>query len=873
MKRMRKILSFIIASVMSFTAGIAFTAENVSAAGISPFGGKNIIYDDGEIIIFKRDDGEIFGEVINERYDFKISYVILHNDGIVTPEWFGLSDEYVLEQTRYDDTTETYTVTVETKEEVDKLYEDAAELYEKGVIENAYKEFTYDYQCAQFVHKACITLNKSELNPNDIPGLEEIEYKRSETDENTYTLLFNEIIEFAKINAIKDEIEANENVASVTLGLCQCALDHAPCIVRTYIVEPEKIGTIKRYGDYLSYQTVDSNGDGFADYVKISDCDISAVSVEIPSRIDSLPVTVIGSEAFRDCTAMTDVMIPDTATEIEDSAFHSCTSLKSLTIPDGVKTIGESAFDFCTSLESATLSNSLENIGKYAFTNCSSLSSVIIPDNVTEIGDYAFYNCENLSEITIPESVMIIGRNAFDMTAWMNAAREADPLVVVNRILIDAKDAEGSVTVGGNVTQIGEAAFEENTNITAVRLPLSIRNIKESAFYACANLETVNIPPCVERIEKNAFAYCIGLTKMIIPRSVISVGQDAFAYCSGLKKTTIKNPNCNIYPSETTLGDNTSTGNIIFCERDSNLYNNIKKHIRNPLGYIIDTDSKINTVTFDDGAGLLYNGTDLKYTSDRYDFVMNYVIRHTDNIITPEFFGLSEESVIEVTDTNDASQTYSVKVETQQELDRLFEASKQLYKDDVILDAYKEFSYKYNTIRSFDANIILKDGVENFDPYSIPELKNYSFGQSENDPQVYCGNFLAKEYAAVSRLKNIILEDERVEDFIINNAEITNVYMTLRPETVYIHVSDEIEKETLKPIVKPTMFGDVTGDEKFDSSDIIKLAKYNANSHLYKLETDEALANADINFDGYVNSADMLALIECFIGAASLPNI
>ena len=66
--------------------------------------------------------------------------------------------------------------------------------------------------------------------------------------------------------------------------------------------------------------------------------------VEIPSEIDGNPVTIIGDSAFKDCTFLTYVSIPDSVTEIGDLAFSGCSSLISILIPDSVKKIGNSAF-------------------------------------------------------------------------------------------------------------------------------------------------------------------------------------------------------------------------------------------------------------------------------------------------------------------------------------------------------------------------------------------------------------------------------------------------------------------------------------------------------------------------------------------------
>ena len=142
----------------------------------------------------------------------------------------------------------------------------------------------------------------------------------------------------------------------------------------------------------------------------------------IPAEYKDLPVTGIADRAFKFCSFVTGITLPDGVTSIGNSAFNGCSALTSITIPDSVTIIGDSAFWGCTSIEHATMPamaieaipkdsltgvvlTSGDSIGRYAFANCSALTSITIPDTVTSIGGSAFYRCSALTEISFNGTV------------------------------------------------------------------------------------------------------------------------------------------------------------------------------------------------------------------------------------------------------------------------------------------------------------------------------------------------------------------------------------------------------------------------------------------------------------------------------------
>lgn len=104
-------------------------------------------------------------------------------------------------------------------------------------------------------------------------------------------------------------------------------------------------------------------------------------------------VTRIGICAFRACTGLTSVTIPDSVTSIGGEAFADCHILPSITIPNSVTTIDSFAFKDCYGLISITISDSMTYITDYMCDTCQSLVSITIPGGITRIAGYAFRSC------------------------------------------------------------------------------------------------------------------------------------------------------------------------------------------------------------------------------------------------------------------------------------------------------------------------------------------------------------------------------------------------------------------------------------------------------------------------------------------------
>lgn len=104
--------------------------------------------------------------------------------------------------------------------------------------------------------------------------------------------------------------------------------------------------------------------------------------------------TSIGWDAFKFCTSITSITLPNSVTSIGEYAFWRCTSLTSITIPNSVTSIGYAAFIDCSSLTSVTLPNTVTKIENHTFDGCNKLKNIVIGDKTYEVQEVINSKCK-----------------------------------------------------------------------------------------------------------------------------------------------------------------------------------------------------------------------------------------------------------------------------------------------------------------------------------------------------------------------------------------------------------------------------------------------------------------------------------------------
>ena len=258
---------------------------------------------------------------------------------------------------------------------------------------------------------------------------------------------------------------------------------------------------------------------------------------------DSTPI------AFEYDETQEEIVLPAGLTEIPDETFKDNTILKRIVIPEGVTRIGSSAFQGCTSLEDVVLPQSLAEICGHAFDGCVSLKEIRLPEELNAIRESAFLGTA-ISRIYLPASLEIFevpfgtwwDGHASEYLEWIEAD-PANPLYFSSEGILYRGDMVICVPRGiRGVVHIPDGIYNamgfDNSLITGVVLPDSVKIIGSGGFANCHLLETVEMADSIESIEQESFAYCENLVSINMSASIRTISNNVFRNCTSLEEVS-----------------------------------------------------------------------------------------------------------------------------------------------------------------------------------------------------------------------------------------------------------------------------------------------------------------------------------------------
>ena len=335
--------------------------------------------------------------------------------------------------------------------------------------------------------------------------------------------------------------------------------------------------------------------------------------VVIPDSISILPdgsivegsqyiLKEVNDEAFRNCTNLTSITLPDDLDYIGASAFSGCSELTSISLPSSIRLINVRAFDGCNNIEvleyrgtiedylaidirnewiedtsytlkldlngdgeaeevtSLVIPNGTTEIQENAFFGCSGLTSVTLPEGLTRIEGGAFRYCRGLTSVTLPEGLTSIGYDAFSSCSGLKTVVLPKTLTTIERSAftfctgLETLEYNGTVeeylSIDMGYTWIQDESHSlkldadgdgETEEVTSLVVPEGVILIPYNAFFGCTKITSVKLPESLIVVETNAFRYCASLNTLNINvcTNLESIGTSAFSDCSALTSVVL----------------------------------------------------------------------------------------------------------------------------------------------------------------------------------------------------------------------------------------------------------------------------------------------------------------------------------------------
>ncbi len=302
--------------------------------------------------------------------------------------------------------------------------------------------------------------------------------------------------------------------------------------------------------------------------------------------------TQINNYVFQNCVNLSKIEIPSSIIYIGDSSFLGCKSLTAITLPNGLKYLGSQAFkesgltsvhipvassnfsapngslnmsvfDSCVNLRTVTIGEGVKEIGTNAFSNCSSLMTITLPESLEKIGGKAFEGTAALTELVIPANVNTLADTALGQSSGKECGLEKIIFKGIpstfgtkssgtgNSLFLNLKNLKEVVFPSGWTTFTKQ--MFQGSGITSITLPTTLTTYGIEVFKDCTNLIEVIIPEGITSLGESMFSGCTALTSLELPSTLTSIANSAFTK-SGLTSLEI--------PDNVSLG----TGLFLDCK-------------------------------------------------------------------------------------------------------------------------------------------------------------------------------------------------------------------------------------------------------------------------------------------------------------------
>lgn len=180
-----------------------------------------------------------------------------------------------------------------------------------------------------------------------------------------------------------------------------------------------------------------------------------------------------------------------------------------------------------------------------------SLRHLVIPDTVTYVDEDLFCYNPNLRSVYLGKGVEHIDDWHFrgnPRLTNLDISKDNPHLKVANKLILtgDGKTVLrthhrcATYTIPEGVENVYERAFWENSKLTHVYFPTTLKTIGSNAFGTNPNLRKIKIPEGIRTIGSQSYMECENLEYVELPSSLYDIGWEAFAECPRLKTLVLR---------------------------------------------------------------------------------------------------------------------------------------------------------------------------------------------------------------------------------------------------------------------------------------------------------------------------------------------
>lgn len=244
----------------------------------------------------------------------------------------------------------------------------------------------------------------------------------------------------------------------------------------------------------------------------------------------TIPDTVkfIGIEAFAENRDLTEIVIPNSVTEIAIGAFAG-SGLKSVTVPGSIKELG-CCFNHCYDLEKVVIEKGVETIAMGCFFADNRITSFDYPESLIfadpfNLPYYSVKGLEKFKEMSDPF--------VYDKETGVVYRKYEDHAEVLTALSFNSIKSE--------IDGLPVTALAANGNFAIPDSDFVIPDfIEKIGKYSCAatSVNVLYIPDSVKEIEPDAFCLNFWLTDVSVPKSITNV-DELFTFCDKLDPSKI----------------------------------------------------------------------------------------------------------------------------------------------------------------------------------------------------------------------------------------------------------------------------------------------------------------------------------------------